>query len=500
MPASSIRFFSQVDTFHMQIAINQSVSDLLTHPVNINNVSGASPIQKVAIEANAFSEYAQCIDLIYLYSPRANYVYSLLPATSNYFEKFNDHTWYDEFTSRDGQDYIACLQYNDIDYLTFCYNLNYPKSAPGILIIKISEQSLANLLNITNKSQEGFRLTSLTTEDILVDFCYDDSKNAVQYTTRLSNTPIELSYSSQASNLPMHFGYNLLLVAFSAVVIVILSILLSITFARKQYLSILSVITALEDPNLQSASPGTNELFYLLEKTKNIVLTNKNLENQLLEKVTNLKKAQTIALQTQINPHFLFNTLNMISYSIQEPSHTPKQSVRMLALLSNILRYSLKTEEYLVTVQEEVEMLKSYVEIVEIKHDHSFQVDWNITTDLYLMFTLKSIMQPLVENAVEHGIKKLYRKKHGRITISVYTKQDHLFINVTDNGVGMNEETRLKLENRLNSDDLFQNQNIGLNNVVSRIKLLFSDKGGFEITSDENGTSVTVYHPIITHQ
>ena len=189
-----------------------------------------------------------------------------------------------------------------------------------------------------------------------------------------------------------------------------------------------------------------------------------------------------------------------VKAEIENLSFAKMESLDFSALLSNILRYSLKTEEYLVTVQEEVEMLKSYVEIVEIKHDHSFQVDWNITTDLYLMFTLKSIMQPLVENAVEHGIKKLYRKKPGRITISVYTKQDHLFINVTDNGVGMNEETRLKLENRLNSDDLFQNQNIGVNNVVSRIKLLFSDKGGFEITSDENGTSVTVYHPIITHQ
>lgn len=156
--------------------------------------------------------------------------------------------------------------------------------------------------------------------------------------------------------------------------------------------------------------------------------------------------------------------------------------------------------EYIVTLLAETEVLKSYIEIALIKYEYSFCVNWNIAPDVYELNTLKATLQPLVENAIEHGIKKLYRKKPGLITISVFTKQDILYINVTDNGMGMSEHELLKLEERLHSDALFQNQNIGLKNVISRIKLLFNDSGGFHITSGADGTSVMIYHPVITHE
>ena len=491
--------FTQIDAYYRRCLISDNVATLLTNNIDINNVTGiTSPIKKAADESLFLAEYSQCIDSIYLYSYKADYVYGLLGSSSGFLSDFLDQTWYEEYQKQNCIDYITCLNHNNSDYLTFCYNVGF-RGKKGILVIKVSVHELARLLTISDIKMECFRLTSLLTNEKLTDYHFDIIKDTLQYTVQLQHVPVELTYCIDQNTLPASFQINLVIVTISAAVIITLSIILAYTFSRKQYLSILSVITALENPNIQENSPGTNELYYLLEKTKGIAATNQNLEKQLLEKVNHLKKSQTIALQTQINPHFLFNTLNMISYSVQREVKQP-QSVKMIALLSDMLRYSLKAEEYIVSLFAEIEVLKSYIEIAQIKYEQSFIVDWNINPAIYELNTLKSTLQPLVENAIEHGIKKLYQKKPGLITISVYTCQGNLYINVKDNGVGMREKQLLELCARLNSEKLFQNQNIGLKNVVSRIKLLFNDKGGFEITSDENGTSVTVYHPIITHQ
>ena len=107
------------------------------------------------------------------------------------------------------------------------------------------------------------------------------------------------------------------------------------------------------------------------------------------------------------------------------------------------------------------------------------------------------MLQPVIENAVEHGIQPLFSSRQGEITVNIYEENDILYLNVTDNGVGIDAENLEKINNDLNSDSIFTNNNIGLKNVVSRIKLLFGDMAGFIIKSEGLGTSVTIYHPII---
>ena len=324
------------------------------------------------------------------------------------------------------------------------------------------------------------------------------TKELVQqkYEVQLENFPATFVYSS-TNHYSFPITTNLLLVSISAVVFIALSVVLAYTFSKKQYHSILRVISAIENPTVQNDISDTNELYSLVEKAKIIAAEKTNLEKQLLEKVTHLKRTQAIALQTQITPHFLFNTLNMITLSILENNKKDTDSVKMISLLSDLLRYYLKTEEYIVTIDSEVNTLKSYIDILKIKYQYSFEVEWNISPNILNEKTLKSIIQPLVENAVEHGIKKLFMKKNGVLSISIYKFHNRLYINVTDNGLGMTTHELNKLTDTLNSEILFKNKNIGLKNVIDRIKLLFDDKGGYEITSDENGTSVTIYHPLI---
>lgn len=363
-------------------------------------------------------------------------------------------------------------------------------------MITVNESLLINKLSITDSNSEAFKIVSNVTGKTLMNFSSDDASDKNVYEVMLENFPATFVYSSD-NKYPFPVTYNLLIVLACALIFVLLSVMLAYSFSKKQYLSILSVITSIENPNVQDNIPDKNELYYLIQKTKSIAGEKISIENELTEKVAHLKKAQAIALQTQITPHFLFNTLNMITYSILDYSKEDTPSVKMIALLSDILRYFLKTEEYIVTVESEIKVLKSYIEILEIKYQNSFTVNWNISEDILKEKTLKSTIQPLVENAVEHGIKKLFMKKPGIVSINIYKYQNCLYINVEDNGAGMSADELDSLTSTLDSEFLFRNNNIGLKNVVDRIKLLFNNKGGYKITSTPDKTSVTIYHPII---
>lgn len=171
--------------------------------------------------------------------------------------------------------------------------------------------------------------------------------------------------------------------------------------------------------------------------------------------------------------------------------------VNMISKLSDILRYSLKTEEYIVTIDEELKILKSYISILSTRHGDTFDVEWDIADDIRHESTLKSIIQPLVENSVEHGIQLVYDEKRGLIKISIYKKNNILYINVTDNGAGISPEKIKELNELFSTDYIFRNTHIGLKNVISRIKILFGDQAGYSIESNSETTSITIYHPII---
>lgn len=489
--------FSQVNTYYKSCLTNEVFSALLKNDLTINNAVGyTSPYYSAVKESEFLDNYLQCIGSIYLYSFNKDYVFGIYGTSSDTLDRYTNKSWYDEYISQGKSDYVSTLNYKGTDYLTFCYNIGNQRKNPGLLVITVNESLLINKLSITDSNSEAFKIVSNVTGKTLMNFSFNDASDKNVYEVMLENFPATFVYSSD-NKYPFPVTYNLLIVLACALIFVLLSVMLAYSFSKKQYLSILSVITSIENPNVQDNIPDKNELYYLIQKTKSIAGEKISIENELTEKVAHLKKAQAIALQTQITPHFLFNTLNMITYSILDYSKEDTPSVKMIALLSDILRYFLKTEEYIVTVESEIKVLKSYIEILEIKYQNSFTVNWNISEDILKEKTLKSTIQPLVENAVEHGIKKLFMKKPGIVSINIYKYQNCLYINVEDNGAGMSADELDSLTSTLDSEFLFRNNNIGLKNVVDRIKLLFNNKGGYKITSTPDKTSVTIYHPII---
>lgn len=203
------------------------------------------------------------------------------------------------------------------------------------------------------------------------------------------------------------------------------------------------------------------------------------------EQMEQQRRTQLQLLQAQINPHFLYNTLDTIQWMVR--TERQEDSVTIISSLTRYLRLILNNGRDVVTVKEEVEMTRAYIEIQRIRFGNSFDLEFIIEPDVYDCCLPKMTLQPVIENALLHGVRPLTQRR-GRIDIDMYKEDAYLMIAVTDNGEGMDAKTR---ENLL-ALRLSREGGYGLYNVNQRI-LLFSGKEDSGITVEsEEGKYTTV--------
>lgn len=210
----------------------------------------------------------------------------------------------------------------------------------------------------------------------------------------------------------------------------------------------------------------------------------------------NLKKAELKALQAQINPHFLYNTLDTIVWMAE--ANKSAQVIEMVCSLSSFFRIALSKGKDWITLQQEIEHVRSYLSIQKMRYrdilDYRIEVDESLMNSTILKLTL----QPLVENALYHGIKT--KKNGGTIVVRVNEVQDDmLLLNVEDNGVGFTPYKLAKIQSMLvddSSEIQMDGSGFGLENVNRRIKLYYGQQYGLSIKSQyRGGTQVTLTIP-----
>jgi sensor histidine kinase YesM len=197
---------------------------------------------------------------------------------------------------------------------------------------------------------------------------------------------------------------------------------------------------------------------------------------------TQLAQAQLQALKMQLHPHFLFNALNAIQALIHED---PEAADRMIARLSDLLRISLESEHHQeVTLQQELEFLHRYLEIEQIRFQDRLTVEFNIAPDTLAERLPHLILQPVVENAIRHGVA--LRSTQGKIEISAKKEKDFLKIRVRDNGPGLPKDTKILLAG-----------GVGLVNTRSRLRQMYGDAQDMQLeNSDDGGVIATLAIPL----
>lgn len=231
---------------------------------------------------------------------------------------------------------------------------------------------------------------------------------------------------------------------------------------------------------------GENEIGKLSHSFYKMTQRLKQLMRQNMEEQRQKRQYELRALQAQINPHFLYNTLDSIIWMTEEGNN--KEAVLMTSSLAKLLRQSISNEEEEVSIEQEISYARTYLTIQHMRYKDKLDFEIDVEEDILQEKIVKLILQPLVENAIYHGIK--YRDARGMLKITGRREADWILLTVEDNGKGMTAE---ELEHILDPGKEKKGRGVGVYNVNNRLKLYYGELSGLIYESAPGiGTKVTV--------
>ncbi len=233
---------------------------------------------------------------------------------------------------------------------------------------------------------------------------------------------------------------------------------------------------------------GVREVRILSESFGHMVKKLQDLMGTIKDEQQNLRKTELRALQAQINPHFLYNTLDSISWMTERGKKD--EVVEMVNALATLFRISISKGHELIPIRNEIQHAESYLQIQSYRYKNQFSYEFNVEADCLDYLCNKITLQPIIENAIYHGINGLV--DGGRITITVKSQDDNIVMTVEDNGNGMTDEQIETIMNKDRSDKT----GIGIKNVNDRLKIYFGNEYGITIHSElDEGTKVIILMP-----
>lgn len=382
----------------------------------------------------------------------------------------------------------------DIDiYNGFSWIMNkkgdiYSINKDQLTSVYIEQKSLSTIIDHSNERNSGsLKLKNLSGKESTVFF------SSVPYTGDwLLCTIIENSSIHAQTNNLINFVIKL------GVILILVAILFSIIISG----SIVKPIQKLKY-NMIEVSNGNLNSFYevknedeisILGKVFNQMLSDiKELINQVYKVESQKRTAELKSLQSQVSPHFLYNTLDTIQWKALD--YNAFEVADMINSLSNLFRISLSNGKEFITIDDEIKHVQNYLEIQKIRYKDKINYSIHLDREVNRYLVPKLIIQPLVENSIYHGLK--LKKQNGHINIDISSNKGFIFIQIIDNGLGMNKD-KLKIL-RYNLDKSIESEHYGLYNINERLKLAFNKKYKIVIESEfDVGTKIFLRIPIIS--
>ena len=247
--------------------------------------------------------------------------------------------------------------------------------------------------------------------------------------------------------------------------------------------------------NVEIVPSGSYEVEHLGKSIKNMLGRIKVLMSDLVDEHNAKRKSEFDTLQSQINPHFLYNTLDIIVWMIE--NENSDKAVNIVTALAKFFRISLSKGKNIITVKDEVEHVRNYLMIQNMRFKNRFEYSIDVDEEVLSYSSLKLMLQPLVENAIYHGME--FMDGDGEIDVKVFKEDDSLYFTITDNGLGMSEDM---VETLLSKDFVpsKKGSGIGVKNVNERIKLYFGSEYGLKVESEpDEGTKITIHLPAVVY-
>lgn len=501
---------SAYSAFHLICSNNTILTYLNETALTPRTLSGqAATFTEITNYVMLNSSY---LDSIYLYKCSNDYVLS--KSMSGFGDNFADMNWYDKYCKANKADtvfYRKTSIYNaEKEYITVCCNIYSEAGVSGVLVFNFCIKNVLSLIDFTK--YESFSLNDSAGKIIF-------STNSEQINT-IVLTPKENQYSCISGNkfyVSEKLAKNSYFVNFVfhqdkaiqivpdftklAILLILAVILVSSVIAYilsyKFYKSIVMIIGIFHQDIGNSIS--SNEFQYICNHILTIKSDLLDYEKELAKTISSLKKMQITSMQLQINPHFIFNTLNLICTMDIAANKSDTKLSKAVCLLSDILREVIYSNENITNFSHELDYLEKYISLQNIKYNNQFQYTKQIDPQTYYLTCAKFILQPIVENAFKHGIQHSISRKF-EITLKSYINENNFIIEVHNNGAGIPTNRLVELQETMQNNSSAPSAHIGMLNVNSRIKLLFGEQYGISISSDCSGVCVKITLPVIPYK
>ncbi len=527
-----------ISTMDNIAAVTSRQSDVLGHllvdPVSKTSASSyyqfMNPVRTFLINMTSAQDYIEYVAVIsdwhnYYVDNTTNVLYVTYP--------FRDEGWYQQAIENPDTtfvlppripEYLEGLQTPVISYVRSIKA--YENGPPlGVVLIDLKSEAIESLSNDISLGDSGYAFIINSKGEYIYypnkefldtgnqdlnfpDSAYIDAvlggdtsfiaKNNAGENNAVFSTPVEgtdwylvgiIPYA-QLSNPAISLRTTQILLGLIIAAVVCLLIALFIRSSIfKRLLLLRSVMAQVESGNLDvSFDAGTNDEIGKLGNGFNAMIARlKELIGNISKTENQKRKAEFAALQAQINPHFLYNTLDSIVWMAEA---NPAGAAEMAYLLGTFFRQSLSGGNDIVPLSQELSIAEAYLNIQRIRYESYFDYDIHYTQEVADFLVPKVIVQPLVENAIYHGIKQSEKKCH--LSIYAYKYNDYIFIEVVDDGVGISKQILAEV---MSGKRITNGMNgVGVKNVEERIQLRFTKKSGLYYQSHKgNGTLSCIY-------
>lgn len=274
-----------------------------------------------------------------------------------------------------------------------------------------------------------------------------------------------------------------------------LGLLLTYYLTRKNHNQVKDIVALIDSATQGCPLPDfpasiRDEYSYITHNILRTFIEQNYLKTQLSERKYRLQFMELLALQSQINPHFLFNTLETIKWKVIQYTVQPNEAGKMIENLADILQYSLESPGKKVTVEDEISNTRNYIGIQKIRYSDKFDIIWQYDEEVKRLSIIRLVFQPLIENAIYHGIKE--KDGQSLIKIKIRQKGPMVKICIIDNGVGIPKERLNRIKYNLSSDNN-EGSHIGLYNTNKRLTLTYGPSAALHIRSKVNFGTVVFF-------
>ena len=429
------------------------------------------------------------IDSIHLYFPNSDYVLSTINA-ADIDDFYKNDIIYEMEREKDFFRFFKTER--DCD---FCLAVYHNKKLNYILMITtnskvfLSNSMITPMIKNIQLNYDG---------DTFNIYKSVDDKSKSPFSTGIKNN--ELDFYEFEINIGYDYTENLhigsiLIVLFAVLFLSLaLAIILSAIMSYYYQKEVSMIITKYEPFFITDNQK--NELDTISFNIANLLQTNEQISGELSQKLQMIQELQIKLLQSQINPHFIFNTLNSLCMYITVNCSNYEFPVKMISLLSSIAREALDIDKYFCTISEEIEYTKKYIEIEQIKYNYKFDVVWNVDETILNEKIIKFILQPIVENAICYGFRPIFPEYAGTINITIEKKDNLVQFIIKNTGVPIDHKKVREL-NKSFETIISPSSHIGLINTVLRIKTNYGNEYVGNIGIDEDGcTRVILRFPL----